>query len=186
MGQDDLISPLRAVSVLDPAIDRVATPINEYAETRDPDLVRLLPGARARWAVLEPLSMTDFAIIDGYSTSPLKLRGAFAHAVRSIEAFDGHERMNPSRMIRDEDGRERAVWSNAEMALIHTRLGGAFWYELGALAYERATAGNFWGGSASFTLPPSSEEGLERIKRQLAARAKVIAGIQSSAQAAQP
>lgn|SRR5574341_1064216 len=188
MAADDLISPLRAVCVLDPAIDRVLTPIDRYAETREPELVRELPGHRARWAMLEPLSVGDFMIVDGYPTAPMKLRRAFVYACRLIENFERPgEPLHPTRMVvNPEDGRERAVWTPEEEAAIFRRLGADFVYELGGLAYERATAGNFWGGSVSYTLPQSSVDGLARIARLLAARERALVGIQSSERSAAP
>lgn len=181
---DDLVSPLRAVCVLDPALDRLAMDVARYAETRDPALVRELPGRRARWVILDPLSVGDFVIADGYPATSMKVRAAFRYAVREIHAFDGSERLHPKRLVVGEDGRERAVWTDEELDRIFHVLGAAFLYEIGSLAYERAVSGNFWGGSVPYTLPPSSAQGLTLIARLLAAQSQASAGTPSSAASA--
>lgn len=177
MSKDNLAGELRAVCVLDPAIDRILTPIDKYAQTREPSLVRALPGQYLRWCVLQPLSVDDYMVVEGMPTPALKLRTAFMYSVQAIENWDGPGiSLRPTRRIRSSDGSEHVIWSAEEMALIFARVGAAFIFEIGTVAYERAIQGNFQSGGVSYTLPLSSSEGLGRIARQLAEREALSSG----------
>ncbi len=182
---DSLVDPLRAVSVLDPAIDRVASRVVEYSETRDPALIVELPGARAFWCVVHPLSVAEFASVDSLPTGPTKLVQAFRLAVAAIENAGGPGiAMRPSRSHPREDGVDRPMWSDRDLAHVFHMLGAQFIYEIGQLAYERAIQGNGWSGSVSYTLPQSSLTGLAAIARQLAARERESASTARNASSA--
>lgn len=184
---DDLVTPLRAVCVLDPAIDRIATAVERYAETRDPSLVVELPGRYALWCTLEPLSVPDFAAVDGAPTPSAKLLQAFRLSVRAIENFAGPGlALRPTLPRRMQGGAESTMWSDDELASVQRRVGMKFIYEIGALAYERAIEGNGWGGGVTYTLPQSSVQGLEQIARLLAAHERKSASIRSSERSAKP
>jgi hypothetical protein len=185
MAQDDLVSPLRVVSVLDPALDRVAMDVALYAETRDPALVRELPGQRARWVTLQPLTGSDALIVDCYSEQALKLKTAFVYSVACIENFERPtEHLRPTRVIATAGGGERFVWTDAEWESIFRVLNMKFVYEMGLLAIDRAFSKNFGGGCDFYTQPPFLSDELARIGRQLAARARRSAGTPSSAKSA--
>jgi hypothetical protein len=185
MFTDNPVETLRVVCVLDPAIDRAETPLTRYTETRDETLVRLLPGSLAFWCQLRPLDIGDFAAVDSTPTGPTKLIQAFRLACEGIENFEGPSlALRPSKMRGGGDGKERPIWGDAELERVYRRLGMAFVYEIGQVAYERATQGNGWGGSVCYTLPLSSVEGLGRIARQLAALARETAGTPSSEKSA--
>lgn len=166
MSADDLVSPLRAVCVFDPAIDLDVTPINVYAETRAADLVVIKPGAHAWWAVLRPLSVGDFMACDSAPSPSVKLLQAFRLACERIENFSGPGiALEPTKMHRLPDGRERAIWGDDGLQRIADQLGIAYIYELGSVAFERAVSGNALSGSVFFTLPPSSTLALGRMMR---------------------
>lgn len=182
---DDLISPLRAVCVLDPAIDRASSDMMRYARERDAGLIRELPGKRALWCTLRAFTVQDVMVIDGAPSAPMKARLAFYLGVVSIENWDGDKKLCPGgdeHVMRR--GRPLQVWSDAELDMIAARCGMQFLYELGHLAFERALAGNGWSGSALYTLPQSSVDGLVKIDRRLAEQARSTAPAQASAQPA--
>jgi len=182
---DDLVSPLRAVCVFDPAIDLDETPTALYAETRAAELVVTKPGAHAHWVTLRPLSVGDFTACDSMPTAPVKLMQAFRLACGEIENFAGPGvSLKPTKAHRLPDGRERMIWDDAGLQRVADVLGVAYIYELGGVAFERAVSGNALSGSASFTLPPSSELALDRMMRLHAAQKARTAGTPSSEQSA--
>lgn len=185
MSADDLVSPLRAVCVFDPAIDLDVTPINVYAETRVPDLVTTRPGAHARWAVLRPLSVGDFMACDSAPSVSVKLLQAFRLACERIENFSAPGiALEPTKLHRLPDGRERAIWGDDGLQRVADHLGVAYIYELGNVAFERAVSGNALSGSVFFTLPPSSMLALDRMLRLHAAQSRQTDGTPSSAKSA--
>ena len=164
MHGDNPAGALRAVCVLDPAIDRAKTDVAEYARTRDASQVHELPGKALRWATLVPLRPGEVAIVDSASTGGVAALRAFQLAVTQIESFSRPgEMMSPTLPAPADHRPDRRVWSDDELARIQDVLGFGFIVELGKLAYDRAFAGNAWGGSATFTLPQSSTLGLAQI-----------------------
>lgn len=183
---DDLISPIRAVCVLDPGIDRAETPVHLYAETRAAGLVVPIPGAHLRWATMRPLTVGDFVAVDSMPTNPAKLLQAFRLSCESVENFSGPGvSLKPTKPHRLPDGRERMIWGDDDLQRLASELGLGFIYELGQVAYERAVAGNGWSGSVSYMLPQSSVHALALIELRLAEQNKANDGTRSSERSAE-
>lgn len=187
MFVDPLVEPLRAVCVLDPAIDRGQTSMRDYVETRNPALIVELPGQSALWCIVRPLSVVDFGAIDSLGTEGAKLMRAFAVAVERIENFQAPGvAYEPTQRYVAADGRERAMWGQDELQRVANKCGVKFLYEIGLLAYQRALSGNGWSGSVRYMLPQSSEHELALIERLRAERARVTSGTSSSAKSPGP
>lgn len=183
---DDLVSPIRAVCVLDPGIDRAETPVHLYAETRAAALVVPLPGAHLRWATMRPLTVGDFVAVDSMPTSPSKLLQAFRLSCEGVENFAAPGvALKPTKPHRMPDGRERMIWGDDDLQRLASELGLGFVYELGGVAYERAVAGNGWSGSVSYTLPQSSVHALALIELRLAEQSHGDGGTHSSEKSAE-
>lgn len=176
---DDLVSELRAVCVMDDAIDRGESKVARYAETRDLSELTFLPGKAPLVFVLRPLSVMDFAACDALPSGETSLLRAFMVSVQRIEGLGtapGGELIRaadlawvPTTRADDGSGGHRLVVSAAEVDLLGAALGVDWLYEIGSVAYERARLGKRLGGGAgSYTLPPSSALELSRIARQLA------------------
>jgi hypothetical protein len=181
---DDLVSPLRAVSVMDPALDRASMDVERYAETRDPSLVREMPGRLARWAELEPLTFDQLAGVDSLPAPAAKLMQAFRLSCRGVHnLMAAGVAARPTEMVR-QGQRDVPMWTSQDLQLIARELGAAYVYEIGTVAYERAVQGKAFGGSACYTLPQSSVHGLVQIARRLAAHASTTGGTISSAPSA--
>lgn len=179
---DDLVSPLRAVSVLDPAIDLSVTPVEVYAVSRAPDLVTLLPGMVAKWATLRPLSVGDFVAVESMPTSSMRGMQAFRLACSGVENLPASGTgLYPTKPHRLPNGTERMVWGDEELQRLSDALGMRWIIELGQVAYERADQGNALSGGGSFTLPLSSLHELRRIVHLHAARTAASDGTASSA-----
>lgn len=161
---------ITVVSVLDPALDRrpVAAggmDIRRYQETRDPDLIKEIPGKHARRYLLRPLDTQD---MDAVESSRVPSRFGFQFALESVINFKGVygstwkprtaiERNNEARFIVGDD--EVSEASEGARKVVH---------ELGAVAIERANVGFFLGGAVRFVPLRSLDEELERIARHLA------------------
>lgn len=192
--KDDLVSPLRAVCVLDPALDRAAMgeSFERYVLERDPDLVRALPGQHPRWAILRPLDPGEAATAEAQPGFTLGGQVSYACAlaafrlscVRVENATAPGVALLPTGPSRRVDGQEAAVWSDEDLRTLTRELGGDFVHELGQLAYQRARAGKWWSGGVGYTLPRSSTHGLEQIARLLAARERASASTGSSERSA--
>lgn len=180
MELDDLVAPLRLVSVLDPAIDRAATDVQKYAETRDLSLVKTLPGSTARIYTVRALDVYDFSSAD-VGTATARLIRCFVLALEQIENWPvpGHV-WTPSRRMDNGQGGDRVVMSDSELKALYHRLGARVIYEIAGVIYTRALEGNGQGGGVRYTLPPSSVEGLEEIARRLAEQARTSAGTTNS------
>lgn len=184
--QDSLVGPLRAVSVLDPAIDLSVSPVMVYAETRAEEVLSYHAGMYPRRAALRPLSVGEFGACDSMPSAPAKLVQAFRLACEEIENFSGPGcTLGPDRPHRMPDGRDRMVWSDDGLQRIADALGMAYILELGLVAYERAIQGNALSGSVSFTLPPSSAQGLALKLHRLAAQSRDNDGTISSERSAE-
>lgn len=187
MFTDDLVSPLRVVSLRDEAIDWFAmtregvTP-RDYAASRDQAAVRVLPGAHARWFTLLPLDTPTVGMVEECANDAAKLVRAFRYAVASVENFEGPGvALRPTLTIPWVNGTTRTIWNDAEIERLANFAGGQRTiYEMGELAYERALEGNGRSGGALFTPPRYLEPVLERIERQLAEQARALAGTRSS------
>jgi hypothetical protein len=187
MFVDDLVSPLRVVSIRDQAIDWYAmqehgvTPL-VYAETRDAASVRALPGKHPRWYHLRALTVAESASCDVQPSAPGRMLLAFRYAVTRIEDFYGFgTSLAPELPIPNENGGTRFMWSDAALQRVADHAGGMrLLYEIGDLAYERAAEGNGRSGDVLFTPPLFLQPVLDQIKRRLAVRIQASAGTESS------
>lgn len=167
---DDLVSPIRAVCTLDPAIDFTDLDLSAYIATRDASMVRELPGRSLVWYVVQPLSADAFFMVEGASNAGLKIRTAFGWGVVAIESLRPGERMEPQQRVKGPDGRSRGAWSSSELAEIAETVGMRAIIEIGSLIYERALLGKAAGGTEPYSLPQSSQHALEMIARRHAER----------------
>lgn len=188
MMKDDLVSPLRVVSVRDEAIDwasmwdRGVSP-RVYAETRDPESVRALPGMALRWYTLRPLTVADCGTVDALPSDPMKLTQAFRLSVSEVVGFHGlGTAFRPTLPMPMPDGSTRMVWSDADLQHLADVAGGMrLIYEIGAIAFERAQEGNAFRGGVTFAPPPFLLHVLAQKMRLLAERTIPTAGTPSSA-----
>lgn len=167
---DDLVSTLRVACVLDPAIDREQTDVLAYAEKRDPSMIVTLPGLSPRWFHLRPLTQSQVASCDAHVADAQRWNVAFCLSVEAIDCLlVPGEAWRPTTRVRDPaSGKTIRVINDRELEVVHRALGKAWIYEVGRVAYDRADEGNALGGSASYTLPPTSVSGLARIALRLA------------------
>lgn len=193
MSTDDLVSPLRVVSMRDPAIDWYAmqehgVTARVYAETRDPGSVIALPGQHPRWYHLRPLTVSECAFIDALTTDTARALGAFRLAVTRIEnAFGPAADLLPELYSPMPDGSQRVTWSDAGLQRVANFMGGMrLLYEIGGIAHERAAEGNGRSGDVLFTPPLFLQPELDRIRRLCAERRQTSAGTASSAPTPEP
>lgn len=185
---DSLADPIRVVSVRDPAIDWHAmrehgvTPL-VYAETRDEQSVRVLPGAAPRWYHLRPLSVVECAACDAQPTPVACALLAFRLGVTRIENFHGVGiDLYPELPTPGPNGSTRMTWSDAGLQRIADTIGGQrVLYEIGAIVHERASEGNARSGDVIFTPPQFLQPVLNQIALRLAERRETNGGIASSA-----
>ena len=123
MAGDNPAGLLRAVCVLDQAIDRAKTDVVNYAGTRNPALVEALPGQALRWATLAPLRAGEVALADSSGSGAMAALRCFQLAVTRIENFsrpgEAIEPTHPAPDARRPD-RERALHASAP---VRRRLG---------------------------------------------------------------
>lgn len=182
---DDLVSPLRVACSLDLAIDRAATDLPAYWRTRDPALVKPLPGRHVTWFTLRPIPSTIFcSTVEGGATPEMRYRLAFQCSVVAIESLeDGMPNAwMPSGMVPDAVLGQMSIVDDRELEHIRRILGLGWIYEIGRVAYQRATEGNTRGGGVIYTLPPTSAAGLRQIEHLLAEQSRIALAAQNSAQ----
>lgn len=177
---DDLISPLRAVSATDPALDLAEMDLREYVETRDEKLVRELPGRRARRFHVRPLSVFDFTAVMSRPTPETKMLAAVELGLVQVEGLEPGVAWQPSRESEDAFGRLRRVCGPHDLQHLFARLGSRPLLEMGALILERAEQGNAGGGAVRFTVPPLLLPVLEQSARLHAARSRTSSETPSS------
>lgn len=185
--QDPIVEPLDVVSVLDPALDRERMDVELYAETRDPSLIREVPGLAAVRFRIAPLTSTQFAHCDSASNVGMQIVTAFMFAVREVQNHPSRGvTLRPDRRIPNGLGGEIAVLDDRTIEQIRAAYGVAAIYEIGSVAYERALlSGNAWGGAwLRYTLPLSSRDALDRIERHRAALSRQRPETPTSAQPA--
>lgn len=163
------MATFRFVLSFDPALDHSAMNVREYAEKRDHSMVKALPGKRPVWYVGEDLTMESWMRIDSQQSIVDKAYLAVMFGLKAIELSEA-EALRPVKDVDFGGGRVESVWSTEQMANLHARLGPKRIYEIGLHIYERAYLGNEESGSASFTLPQSSQDELARIARQSVAQ----------------
>lgn len=101
--------------------------------TRDPKLIKLIPGVRATKFVIKALSMRDFRQCDALMTNEQRWERAFALGIISIEMA------KPLATV-DEVvfGRHNQMLSDDEIDYIMNRVGKHAIYEIGAVVYNRS------------------------------------------------
>lgn len=166
----DPTKPLRFVSVTDPALDWRAMNVHKYAETRDEEALRFLPGVEPAWWEVRPLDVDQWASVEETSSPNRRLIQCVMHALVSVTV----ERIawRPSRVVKtgERAGTEITICSHDEMTYLFETFGGARLYEIGAVIYERASVGKAQSGGALYTLPPSLLDELAAAGRRHAAR----------------
>jgi hypothetical protein len=136
-----LTDSIRVVSITcDTAIDRTATPILDYAETRDQGLVKPLPGEQLTWFTLRPIPADLAASVRTYQ-SPLAEQTAFLVA---CEACSDPGVLPPESWTGDGEGRRL---KGSALRGLPDQL----WMELGAVALRLGTL--TVGESPRFGLP---------------------------------
>lgn len=171
---------VRVVSVLDGAFDVAAYDDGgkRYFETRDPALIKEVPGARLTWFHVRalPTSIVSGPVLEATSEHRMRYR-AFQYGVDRIEhliALDGTswtERQGTGRIATGKG--TLPCWTDEEMDAIHP----AYVQEIGEVALRRA----FFlpGSEQTYRLPPTSALAwAERVYRSAAA---LVTSTQSSA-----
>jgi hypothetical protein len=145
--QDDYVSPLRVVSKHDPALNLEAMDLSLYEKTRDPSLVQELPGCKARWFVLRPLSFKDRCACDTAASPERKFVFAAQFSIERVEMED-NTTMLPKSVI---PGRSDRVWGDDDLETLFRSCGMPTIYEMGIIAYARTDWGKGWArGAGSF------------------------------------
>lgn len=169
--RDSLVAPLRVVLSFDPAIDRDRTDIEAYAGgyvdlagrpgDRDESRLVFLPGQRPIWFTLRPITVLTFAnSVESQTTLEAKYVRAFQWAVSAIEGLGAAgEVLMPDTGARTELGDKVMLIGDRLLNMLGEQLSLHAIYEIGRIAYQRATEGNTRGGGVNFTLPPSSRVG---------------------------
>jgi hypothetical protein len=157
------------VSVEDPALDRSKMDVEKYAETRDPALLVLLPGAiPIRWKLRDMFeSESDKCDDVGLSSPATKFNFALQFGLRSVH--DGREAHVPTLTVQDLDnGGTKTIWSTEERAALRRKYGKGMVREIAWLILQRdSRQGEAFGdGSVSFTLLQSSRDALAAIGRR--------------------
>lgn len=170
--QDPIVEPFDVVCTLDPALDRERMDVRAYGESRDPSLIRSLPGREPYVFRVRPLGAMIQAVEAG-SNRATQLMQAFAYGVVEIRNWPSRGlSTKPTRLVPQVTGHDALVWDDhALFGEVLPAFGAAFIYEIGAFIYERALLGGnaLSGGSMPYALPLSSLEGLARIERRSAA-----------------
>jgi len=178
-SRDDLLSPLKVACVIDPSIDRASSDLIRYEQTRDPALIRALPGEKLILFNIRPLTTIQFTDYVEIQTSvAARYRAAFQCAIDSIEGIEpSGQAWKPTGMVHDEEagGPISVVLATELPYLRKLGVGYKYIYEIGHLVCERAMLeGKVFGGGAHFTLPPTSLAELTRIARLIAVASRTL------------
>lgn len=161
---DDLISNLRLVLSSDPALDLRAMDMRAYLETRDPAMVRLVPGTAPRWFEVRALDPFEVASVKSAVSAAGMVIPAIQCGLVSVSGpgFEDGAAVRPTRDKEAPDGRRVGVWDPRDLDALFKRLGWNRLMEVALVIIERAEAGNVDGGGVRFTLPPQSQPVLAR------------------------
>lgn len=164
---DDLISNLRIVLSNDPALDLRAMNLRAYLETRDPALVRVVPGMQPRWFEIRALDPFEVAAVKSAVSAAGMVIPAIQCGLVSVTGpgFDDGTATRPTRDKEAPDGRRVGVWDPKDIDALFKRLGWNRLLEVALVIIERADAGNVDGGGVRFTLPPLSQPVLAQSDR---------------------
>ena len=177
---DDLSSPLRVGSVLDPALDREHMDVRAYASTRNIADVKVLPGKEAIVFELSALDHARYIAAQQAGAQQGATAGAYRALVYALVSITGYDVWSGKRVpgmswrpTRAIDGFPHPILDDREIALMHRRFGASVMIELGAIAVSRAEMGdpgNAFGGGGSYTLPPLCMDALSQTEARRAAK----------------
>lgn len=160
--------PIEIVSCADPALDRRPVEqggmnVERYWETRDPALIKEIPGKHARRYVLRPLRSAD---MDAIEASKVPARFAFQFALERVINYRGVEGSpwTPSSTIERGQNALKVVGEDE----IDDACEGArvVIHEIGHVAITRASVGFTMADGVRFALPPSLADVLELLARR--------------------
>jgi len=191
--KDDLKSSMRVYSVSqDDAIDLLESDIVGYAGdivagetltrgTRDPNLIKPLPGRHLRAAVVKALPMAVAVGIDEIPSMNGRAFQAFRIACLVVENLPvPGASLGPTVHVRLGDGREHKAWSNEDLDRLQSEMGRNFMYEVGAFIYERSLQGKARSDVPRYTPQQYLARALEKTVLLHAERNRKRAGIDSS------
>lgn len=185
MGEwkDDLTSILDVVSLRDPGLDTDLFDADEYASTRDPNLLRARPGGFLVKAKCKPLTYEVASQIRSLGDVRAQFSQAFRVGVVALENFGGPGgALSPTGEITLGDGKKHATWKSDELNRVATEYGRHFIDEIGMAILQRGEEGKAWGASAPYTPPRFLDAELTKMRLRRAELAKKRAGTGSSEQ----
>jgi hypothetical protein len=156
---------IEIVSIADPALDRKEMDVAKYAGTsrepgsRDPSLIRLLPGKAAVRFQLRELTRRQYDQVERTDTVSAK-NAAIAFGLRGV-VVPGRETLRPAREVGAENGGSFQIWDEEQLddlQDIFGRKGRDVLREIATVILSLSDeSGNVWGGSEGplFSLPPS-------------------------------
>lgn len=163
----------------DPALDTKEMKIRGpggYGETRDPGLVRVLPGRVPVWFTVRFLTPRESIIVDERGAlGPLwKVRQAVSAGLVSVQLATGETR-RPATSVPDPDapGGSKFIWDDVALNDLWRTFGKAAMVSIGTAILEmdeRPGEAFANGDDVRFTLLPSSLAALEANERRIAAR----------------
>lgn len=166
---DSLVRDLEVVRVSDPALDMGLADRKKYGETRDPRLIRELPGQTAIRFKLRALTGLDADAIERVPSGGNQIAMAFRFACFEVVNLSMRgPSVGESVVPTLELSAGRRIFSDDEYNALHALLGRRAIHEIGGIAYERLHEGKAAGGSVPFTVPQSSLAEAERLERQRA------------------
>lgn len=168
---DPLVRTIPVVLVTDPALSLTPSERKRYGETRDPQMIRELPGQHAVRFMCRPLSSADVGAVESM-TSPLRqIVLSFVFGVVEIQDSDELGPRHGARVVPTQKigGRDAPVWSDEQLDAIQDTYGRIAVYEIGTVVYERTLRGKAAGGSVPYTVPQLSLDELTRMEALLRA-----------------
>lgn len=166
------------VSVEDPALDRLNMDVAKYGRTRDPSLVRLLPGQTARTYVVRRLTRGENEFVNGIAQQK-RAAALIALCLLRVEEPNGTH-IVPTKQIPSITGRTgtQLYWNDepgGELDALYDRMGWSEWCEIVTVIEAMAgmKLGEAYGSSDErFSLPLPSQAALARIDRLRAAQTR--------------
>lgn len=167
---DSLVRDLEVVRISDPALAMDLAARKKYGETRDPRLIRELPGQTAIRFKLRALTGLDADAIERVPSGGNQIAMAFRFACFEVVNCSMRGPSPGESIVPTLDlGSGRKIFNDEEYNVLHALLGRRTIHEIGGIAYERLLEGKEAGGSVPFTVPQSSLAEAERVERQRAA-----------------
>lgn len=162
----ETIKPLRLVSIADPALDwpemarahtgsesKYANAIQEYAQSRDPSMVREVPGQQLVWFTIRRLDAAVMDVVLSQDNDHYQHRTAFKYAVERIDNLTALDGTRKPRVEGEDERRVDGVpvpyLSEKQMAWIAPQ----YLDEIGGVAFARSFLAPTTG--VSYPLPRS-------------------------------